>query len=175
MSYKISFAAIGVGLALVACTSSEPSVVNMTTALNATQEVPPTNSPAVGQGVLTFDRESRQLTWNIEYAGLSAPLQAAHFHGPAAPGANAGVQVPIQVGPSPLKGSATLTETQAQLLTGGRMYVNLHTANFPGGEIRGQVSAPVVAQPPVTYSGPAQPYYAPAPPPNVGAPTIHRY
>jgi hypothetical protein len=40
---------------------------------------------------------------------------------------------------SPMKGSATLTEDQAQALTGGNMYVNVHAAKYPDGEIRGQV------------------------------------
>jgi len=42
---------------------------------------------------------------------------------------------------SPMKGSATLTEdqAQAQALTGGNMYVNVHAAKYPDGEIRGQV------------------------------------
>jgi hypothetical protein len=164
---------LGVTLGLAAC--AEPSAVNMGAALSGTQEVPSNASPATGRAAITFDRESRQLTWSIDYAGLTGPLQAAHFHGPAATGANAGVQVPIAAGPSPLKGSATLTEAQATALMDGRMYVNLHTQQFPGGEIRGQVvRATTAAAQDATTRGPT-PYYAPAPPPNVGVPTLQRY
>ena len=74
-------------------------------------------------------------------AGLSGPATAAHFHGPAEAGKNAGVEVPIpNAGTSPVEGSATLTEAQAADLTGGKLYVNVHTAANPGGEIRGQVT-----------------------------------
>ena len=56
-------------------------------------------------------------------------------------GKNAGVMIPIQnIATSPAEGSATLTDPQAADLLGGRMYVNVHTAANPGGEIRGQVT-----------------------------------
>ena len=65
---------------------------------------------------------------------------AAHFHGPAAPGANAGVQVPVAGGVnSGLDGSATLTADQAKMLENGQMYFNIHTEANKAGEIRGQV------------------------------------
>jgi CHRD domain len=41
---------------------------------------------------------------------------------------------------SPMKGSATLTEDQIKALTGGEMYINVHTAKYPDGEIRGQLA-----------------------------------
>jgi hypothetical protein len=41
--------------------------------------------------------------------------------------------------PSPLTGVATINQTQAADLLAGRWYINLHTPNNPGGEIRGQV------------------------------------
>jgi hypothetical protein len=64
----------------------------------------------------------------------------AHFHGPAAPGANASVALMIGTNPtSPAKGTATLTDAQAADLQGGRWYINIHTAANRGGEIRGQV------------------------------------
>jgi hypothetical protein len=72
---------------------------------------------------------------------LSGPATAAHFHGPAEPGKNAGVKVPIpNATASPTEGSATLTDEQAADLMAGKYYVNVHTAANPGGEIRGQVT-----------------------------------
>ena len=55
-------------------------------------------------------------------------------------GKNAGVAVPITGTASPMEGSATLTDAQAADLTGGKWYVNVHTATNKGGEIRGQVA-----------------------------------
>lgn len=174
MGVQARNAVLGFAMALAAC--AEPSTVQMTAALSGNQEVPSTASPATGRGRLSLDRDSRRLTWNIDYAGLTGgPLLGAHLHGPAATGASAGVQVPIQVGPSPLQGSATLTEAQAEALMGGRFYVNLHTAQFPGGEIRGQViRAPTAAAEATASRGPT-PYSVPSTPPNIGVSTPQRY
>ncbi len=61
--------------------------------------------------------------------------------GPAEPGKNAGVAVPIgQTVTSRASGKATLTDAQAADLMAGRWYVNIHTAANKGGEIRGQVT-----------------------------------
>lgn len=172
MKMRSAVVLLAMAAGLAAC--AESPVVNMGAALSGAQEVPSSTSPATGRAAVTFDRSTRQLSWNIDYAGLTGPLQAAHFHGPAATGANAGVQVPIQVSPSPLKGAATLTEAQANDLMAGRMYVNLHTPQFPGGEIRGQVVRAVAAAAETTARGPT-PYYAPATPPNMGTVTPQRY
>ena len=48
--------------------------------------------------------------------------------------------VPITQLDSPMKGSATLTDDQSKALTGGKMYINVHTAKYPDGEIRGQLA-----------------------------------
>ena len=88
-----------------------------------------------------FDRDTRLLRWKVSYTGLSGPATAAHFHGPAAVGANAGVALawpqPIT---SPMEGRATLTSAQAADLLAGRWYANIHTAAYPGGEVRGQMT-----------------------------------
>lgn len=174
MSYRIPLAAAGLAL-LAACSTGEPQVVHLSTVLNATQEVPPTASPATGQGIVAYDRDAGELSWNIAYAGLSGPLQQAHFHGPAAPGAAAGPLVTIPVTASPLTGKAQLSAAQAALFVDGRIYVNLHTAQYPGGEIRGQVTPASTAALPQVRAAPSRPYYAPASPPNIGEPTIRRY
>lgn len=109
--------------------------------LSGSQEVPPTATSGTGTAAVSFDPATSQLTWTVNYADLTTPLRAAHFHGPAAPGVAADVQVPITAGPSPLTGSATLTPEQTAALRGGLLYVNLHTETYPGGEIRGQVTA----------------------------------
>lgn len=107
--------------------------------LKGASEVPPTTSAATGKADVSFDSGSKNLDWTITYSGLSGDATAAHFHGPAPEGKNAGPMVTIDKLASPSKGSATLTEDQTKALTGGQMYVNVHTAKFPDGEIRGQL------------------------------------
>ena len=107
--------------------------------LQGSQEAPPVPGDGKGSAELTYDTASKKLTWKVTFSGLSGAATAAHFHGPAEPGKNAGVAVPIPGTASPLEGSATLTDAQAADLTGGKWYVNVHTAANKGGEIRGQV------------------------------------
>lgn len=108
--------------------------------LTGAQEVPPVETSATGMAEITYDAESKNLSWTVEQSGLSGDITAAHFHGPAAPGENAPPVVPIEIADLAM-GSATLDDAQAAQLTEGRMYLNLHTAANPGGEIRGQVMA----------------------------------
>jgi CHRD domain len=107
--------------------------------LNAASEVPPTTSAGTGIATATLDTATGKLSWNVTYSGLSGPALAAHIHGPAAPGQNAGVVVPLKVTASPIKGSKTLTAAQMADLEAGKYYVNIHTAANKGGEIRGQL------------------------------------
>ena len=107
--------------------------------LKGASEVPPSDSKGTGTVTVTYDTASEKLTWKGTYTGLTGPATAAHFHGPADVGKNAGVVVPIGPATSPLAGMATLTDAQAADLAAGKWYVNVHTAKFPNGEIRGQV------------------------------------
>ena len=113
----------------------------MTARLSGASEVPP--APGGGSGNVDgkLDRQSGVLSWTVTYAGLSGPVTAAHFHGPALVGQNAGIALPIggAMG-SPIEGKATLTAAQMADLLAGRWYVNLHTAAHPTGEVRGQVA-----------------------------------
>jgi hypothetical protein len=88
---------------------------------------------------VTLNKDNYQLHYHVVYSGLSGPATAAHFHGPAAAGANAGVVMPFKGYTSPIDGDATLTPAQAADLLAGLWYINVHTAANPGGEIRGQV------------------------------------
>jgi hypothetical protein len=110
----------------------------MTVPLSASNEVPPNASS--GTGTAKVELDGSVVKWNISYSGMTGPVTAGHFHGPAPAGSNAGVVVPF-AGPlaSPIIGSATLTPAQLDQLKAGMWYINLHTAANPGGEIRGQV------------------------------------
>jgi hypothetical protein len=125
---------------LTACVSNVPvKPAQFNAMLSGAQEVPPVPSGATGSAAVTLDRTTNKITYTITYAGLTGPLQAIHFHGPAVAGQNAAVQVPIAVSFSPIQGSAQLTQEQASALGSGGWYVNLHTPAYPNGEIRGQL------------------------------------
>lgn len=133
-------AALAAGLALAGCADMMGGgKQNFSADLTGGQEVPPVTTPA--RGSATAALEGSTLDYTVQFSGLSGPATGAHFHGPAVAGQNAGVQVNIgQSGlASPLKGSAKLTDQQVADLKAGRMYLNVHTARNPGGEIRGQV------------------------------------
>ena len=97
-------------------------------------------SSGKGTATASLDTNTKTLTWTVDYSGLSGPATAAHIHGPADPGANAGIVVPFTGNlASPIKGSATLPDAQIAQMEGGKWYVNIHTeANKPG-VIRGQL------------------------------------
>ena len=104
-------------------------------------EVPPVQSTGKGTAQVNVDTATKQLTWRVDYSGLSGPPAAAHIHCGAAAGANAGVAVPLgDKFDSPIAGSATMTDAQLADLQAGKCYVNVHTAANKGGEVRGQLT-----------------------------------
>ncbi|GJE09748.1 CHRD domain-containing protein [Methylobacterium longum] len=107
--------------------------------MSGSSEVPATQSQGSGEVNATFDPATKRLSWTGSYGGLTGPVTAAHFHGPAKAGENAGVLVPVTAASSPFSGEATLDDAKAADLEGGRLYFNLHTAANPKGELRGQV------------------------------------
>lgn len=127
-------------LALTACNKPSSNNTKATATLSASSEVPSTNSAGAGEANIVVDVKADKLSWTITYSGLSGAVTGAHFHGPAAVGANASVAIPITGDMlSPMKGEATITNEQKTQLLDGKWYVNLHTAANPDGEIRGQV------------------------------------
>ena len=137
-----------VGLAAVtALGMAHAAPVTFDVPLDGAHEVPPVQTAGSGSAKLSFDPDTRVVTWKMSFSGLSGPATMAHFHGPAAVGKNAGVKVPItQQGgaqlTSPVSGQATLSADDAKVFEAGEMYVNVHTKDHPDGEIRGQVVPP---------------------------------
>jgi hypothetical protein len=108
--------------------------------LSGAQEVPPASTAGSGKANVRYNPATTMLSWSVTHTGLSGPVTAAHIHGPAGPGQNAGVVIPFtNVGAATITGEARLTPEQLGQLTSGQWYVNLHTAAHPGGEIRGQL------------------------------------
>ena len=115
------------------------NVVAFTGKLSASEEVPPGSANGSGTLKALFDTQSNLLTWTVTYAGLTGPVVAGHFHGPALLGQNAGVALGFSGSlESPIKGSTKLTPAQAADFMSGKWYVNLHTAANKAGEIRAQ-------------------------------------
>jgi hypothetical protein len=141
---RLSLTAILVAAAALSGCSMMPrqsSLLAFTTQLRAGNEVPPNASQGTGSVDAVFNKDTNLFRWKANFTGLSGPATAAHFHGPSAVGANAGVALPwpspIR---SPLEGSATLSPAQAADLLAGRWYANIHTAANPAGELRGQMT-----------------------------------
>lgn len=137
----LSLGVIAAALSLSACGSMMASnTVSLSAKLSGANEVPANVSTGSGSVEASLDKQTNVLTWTVTYAGLTGPAKAAHFHGPAVAGTNAGVVLGFSGSlESPIKGSATLTAAQVADLLAGKWYVNVHTAANPGGEVRGQV------------------------------------
>lgn len=139
-----------------------------TTTLTGSQEVPPSGSPGIGSALVTLDTVTNILTINVSFAGLVSPTTASHIHCCTGPGANAMVATAVPTFPGfPLgvttgtylmsfdltsaatynpafiaANGGTVAAAQAAFiagLTSGQTYLNIHTVQFPGGEIRGQL------------------------------------
>jgi hypothetical protein len=141
MKIRSLLAATALGVALMA-TPAFAEVVKYHADLKAADEVPPNDSTGSGSVDATFDTDSKVFAWTISYHGLTGPVTAAHFHGPADPGQNADPVVPLDgdLTKSPIEGQATITDEQAADLNAGKWYFNLHTDQYPDGEVRGQVT-----------------------------------
>lgn len=140
MNRFLRAAAFIVALTFIAA-GAHAATVNLKADLKASSEVPPKDSAGTGTLTGTLDTDTNEFKYHIEFSGLTGPVAAAHFHGPAAEGSNGKPQVPVKGSPiaSPIDGKATLTPEQAKDLADGKWYFNLHTQANPGGEIRGQI------------------------------------
>jgi hypothetical protein len=110
--------------------------------MKGASEVPPTDSAGTGTLDLTVDTAAKSAEYTLTWTGLADPATAAHIHGPAPAGKNAGVEVNFGKDPvSPVHGTAAMTDEQITQLKNGLFYVNVHTAAHPKGAIRGQIEA----------------------------------
>lgn len=142
--------------------------IAFTATLTGSQEVPPNASPGVGSALVTLDTATNLLTINVSFAGLLSPTIASHIHCCTPPGANAMVATQVPTFPGfPLgvttgtylqtfdltlastynpafitANGGTVAGAQAAFIAGllsNQTYLNIHTMQFPAGEIRGQL------------------------------------
>ena len=162
---------LGVVLAVLMLSAvAKADQLAFTATLTGAQEVPPSGSPGIGSALVTLDTVTNLLTVNVSFAGLVSPTIASHIHCCTLPGANAMVATAVPTFPGfPLGVTAgtylmtfdltlastynpafitahggTVAGAQAAFiagLTSGQTYLNIHTTQFPGGEIRGQLQA----------------------------------
>lgn len=119
--------------------------------LSGAQEVPANASTARGFGVVTLTDNETQIYVSLSFAGLGSNQTAAHIHSPGAPGVIAPIL--FNIGSSGTTSGVfiplifSVTPAQVADLKAGLWYFNVHSNNFPDGEIRGQIkpAAPFVA------------------------------
>ena len=110
--------------------------------LTASEQVPPNGSAGTGNCNVILDDVTGAVSVSCSFSGLSAPATAAHIHGLAAAGINAGVILaltPDLATSGNITGNGSLDAAQITGMLDGLTYVNLHSGQFPGGEVRGQV------------------------------------
>jgi hypothetical protein len=160
---QIAFVLLFAGLL---ATQASAGILVYTDTMFGGNEVPPNGSPGSGQATVTVNTVTNMLTVNETWTGLSAPAAAAHIHCCAVAGVAAPVALPFTLFPNTTSGSynstfdlmlsatytsgflsssgATAAGAESALLAAmasGMTYTNIHDANFPGGEIRGQLAA----------------------------------
>jgi hypothetical protein len=138
---KCVISALAITLALGISTSAAATLLTLEADMDGAQANAGagTGSPGTGTGTMTYETTTRVLNWSIVWSGLVGTPTAMHFHGPALPNQNAGIQVGTGIAGPPVVGNATLSVAQEADLLAGLWYLNLHTTSFGGGEIRGQV------------------------------------
>ena len=106
--------------------------------LTGAQEVPANPSTASGKSMIMIGAD-HSVTGSVQVTGMTPTM--AHIH-EAAKGTNGPVIVPFvktgdnMFGPAP---GAKLTDAQYESYKAGKLYINVHSATYPGGEIRMQM------------------------------------
>ena len=117
-----------------------PELATFRAALSGRQAVPRSSSRGRGELVAVLNRNTGLLRWKLRFGQLSGPVQGAGFHSPGMDGEQAPMVLSLgRSVTSPYEGRAMLTPAQRSDLLAGQWYVNLPTARYPQGELRGQL------------------------------------
>ena len=127
---------------LVVAAACKPALTPTTfeIALTGSQEVPPNASTAVGTANVTV--VGNRLAIDGAWDGFGIVDPGAHVHGPGAAGVNAPIlfELSYDNASRTFEGTFTMNADQMAYFLADELYVNLHSAAYPGGEIRGQIS-----------------------------------
>lgn len=133
-------------LMLAAVGSAYGNLIHYSVTLDGTQEPIPSGSPATGLASLTLDDVAETLAVDLSFSGLTAPSTNAHIHCCAPPGVAGPVIIPfipagfvIGTTSGTFSHVFALAPGQVAQIESGLSYINIHTGNFPAGEIRGQI------------------------------------
>ena len=132
--------------ALVVIPKATADNVNYEAQLDGDQQNPPVDTPATGSAIITLDKDTNELCIDLTFSGLKGPQSAAHVHGPAPRGQNAGVLFAIPMGD--FFECFNLADEHEQFVKDGLTYINIHSDPHPGGEIRGQIEKVPPGPPP---------------------------
>jgi hypothetical protein len=138
--YLRSLSIIAAVLALGACSSMPdwmPGSGAMKVSLTPAQEVPPAKSSASGSGSFRVSKDGT-VTGSVTTAGMQGTM--AHIH-QGAKGQNGPVIVPLAKNGDTysVPEGKKLTQAQMDALKAGNLYVNVHSNQYKGGEIRAQL------------------------------------
>ena len=128
------------GAIVAGCQSMSPMMAEQQITLSGTNEVPPVTTTASGTATVSI-KDDRSVSVKVTVTGMTAT--ASHIHEGAA-GANGPVIVPFtKTGDNTFAAAdgAKLTEAQYASYKAGNLYVNVHSAKNPGGEVRAQLKA----------------------------------
>jgi hypothetical protein len=139
----VALLALGLVVAVGAASAAQTASHKIKATLNVGQEVPKPVGKLTGAGG-TFTAtmtDAGKITWKLTFKGLSGKAMAAHIH-IAKVGKPGPVVLPL-CGPctSGQSGSGSVTKAQVKQIEAHGAYVNVHTAQNAGGEIRGQITA----------------------------------
>ena len=133
-----TFLLVGAAGLIASCASMAPLVGGQRLTLSGAEEVPPVTTPATGEAVVDI-KPDRSVTAKVTVTGMAAT--ASHIH-EAAAGTNGPVIVPFtKTADNTFEAApgAKLTDAQYESYKQGKLYVNVHSAKNPGGEIRAQL------------------------------------
>ncbi|HEY3240611.1 MAG TPA: CHRD domain-containing protein [Acidimicrobiia bacterium] len=121
---------------------AQAKTVSYTATLSPDEEVP-NKGPAGSSGTakVDIDTDTNQVCYELTTSGLSEQPTAAHIH-QGAKGTSGPVVIDFMVPTNGMKGCVTSDATKVAAVTGdpGGHYVNIHTASYSAGAMRGQLA-----------------------------------